>query len=270
MVKPTCTVKAEVTSDDEWDFGATQTFERNRALKLVSNIKGGVISKPEHKRSARLATKAAAKTRVLLPASPRSPRGMDLEAALIDTEELFTGSFLDPSIDDCWLPSASNTDTILADMDEISAELDLDEIDRMSCSSGASVDTIPDSVSACSLDDVLSEQKPRKKKAATKTVKPRAPAATAVYTVPPQVPNPALAAAIPAPGPMRLSLQKTSIGSATRKPYQYTGVTLSIGGKKSACYNRKPLAVHGGLKIRAHLGFAANLAAVAAQLQAAQ
>lgn len=269
MVKPSCTVKAEVTSDDEWDFGATQTFERKRALKLVSSNLGGNISKPEHKRSARLSAKAVAKTHVLLPASPRSPRGMDLESALIDTEELIAGSLLDHALDDCWFPSASNTDTILADMDEISAELDLDDV--MSCSSSASDCTIPDSVSACSLDDVLSEQKPRKKRAKTVT-KPRAPAATAtsVYTVPPQIPNPVLAAAIPAPGPMRLSLQKTSIGNATRKPYQYTGVTLSIGGKKSACYSRKPLAVHGGLKIRAHLGFAANLAAVAAQLQAAQ
>jgi len=269
MVKPVCKVEGEICEDGEWDFASDQMTERKRILKLVSNFKGAGIVKPEHKRSARLANKQAARARTPPPA-PRVPTTQDdLEAALIDTEELVTGSLLDPSIDDCWFPQANNT--ILADIDEISAELDLDE---MSCSSGGSDCTIPDSVSddssLAALDEVLGEQKERKvaPKKPVKRQHKKASASTQctqrVETVPaPVLPNPYSGAMSLPAGPMRLNLGKPTTGPIRALPYQYTGVTLTIGGKKSAAYTRKPTAVHGGHRIRAHLGFAANLAAVA-------
>jgi len=271
MVKPSCTIKAENCEEAEVPFGGQLTTERKRILKLVSNFKlDSNITKPEHKRSARLANKAAARARSPPPAPVMCESHTDLETALVSTEELLSSdesSLLDPfcqtaSIDDCWFPQVN---TILADIDEISAELDLD--DALSCSSGGSDCTILDSLSSESLDDVLGD-KPKKRKPVKRAPIKREPAPTTFYTVPPPVPQSAYSAALPAPGPMRLSFQKAAAETKQRMklPYTYTGVTLSIGGKKSAAYTRKPLAVHGGQRIRAHLGFAANLAAVAAEM----
>lgn len=267
MVKSSCIVKTENCDDIEFAFATQQTEERKRIFKLVSNFKGAEIAKPTHKRSARLATKQAAKP---APLPPKPEIQDDFESALIDTEELVSSALLDPSIDDCWT-SFPQADTILADMDEISAELDLD--DALSCSSGASDCTIPDAVShATSLDfdEVLLEpqekKRPAPKKRAHKTkVSSSAlpPAASALVPPPLPMQNP-YSGAMPVPGgPMRLNLGKSTNTTGRALPYQYTGVTLTIGGRKSAAYTRKPVAVHGGVRIRAHLGFAANLAAVA-------
>jgi len=250
MVKPSCKIKAEECEVSCMDSADPQTAERKRILKLVSNFKGSDIVKPQHiKRSSRLATKARA---------PRAaPLAMDvpeidddLEAALISTEELESCSLFDTALDDCWFPQANTT---LPDIDDISAELDLDDL---SCSSDASDCTIPDSSShASTFDEILDEQEVRK-------------ISQAHFEVPPEMPGLIPASSVaPGPAPKPLNLAKTAAaGPATRMPYQFTGVTLSMGGRKPLAYTRKPLAVHGGLRIRAHLGFAANLAAVCASL----
>jgi hypothetical protein len=271
MVKASsqCVVKSENCEDGEMDFATQQMSERKRILKLVSNFKGSEIAKPTHKRSARLATKQAAAAPSPRPAFPKPENQDDLESALIDTEELVSGSLLDPSIDDCWFPQAQASTMDLADMDEISAELDLDE---MSCSSGASDCTIPDSAShATSLDDldeVLGERPAPKKRAHKNKNKASSstPLPEASTLVPAPVSQNPYPGAMPMPaGPMRLNLGGGKAPATGRAlPYQYTGVTLTIGGRKSAAYTRKPVAVHGGIRIRAHLGFAANLAAVCA------
>jgi len=222
--------------------------ERKRILKLVSNFKGSDIAKPQHtKRSSRLANKAKA-PRVPPPAVEVPEVDGDLEAALISTEELVSGSLFDTALDDCWFPQSN---IILADIDDISAELDMDDL---SCSSDASDCTIPDSSShASTFDEILNEQEARRK------------ISRAHLDVPLEMPGLVPASAVAqAPGPKPFNLAKTAPGA--RMPYQFTGVTLSMGGRKPLAYTRKPLAVHGGQRIRAHLGFAANLAAVRASL----
>lgn len=261
MVKPSCKVKAENCEASEWEFAGQQMASRKRVLKTATNFKSLDIVKPSHKRSARLSAKAAARATSPLPEPDMLDSHEDLGAALLSTEELVSDSLFDPSIDDCWFQQVN---TILPDIDELSAELDLDDI---SCSSGGSDCTIPDTASfSTSLDD-LEEPKPKLKKE-RKVTKSRANPTKAVHTVPPPVPqiahHPTYSAALSMQAPMRLSIAKTVPGTGKRIPYQYTGVTLSIGGRRSSAYTRKPLAVHGGHRIRAHLGFAANLAAVCA------
>lgn len=252
MVKPSCKVKAEESCEDSGrDAADPQTAERKRILKLVSNFKGSDIVKPQHtKRSSRLKAKAKA-PRVAAPPPPMVEEHDDLEAALVSTEELVTDSLFDPALDDCWFPQAN---TILADIDDISAELDLDDL---SCSSDGSDCTIPDSSShASTFDEILEEQEVKLRKNAR-----------AQFDVPPEMPGLIRAKAVaPAPAPKPFNLGMTASGATSRMPYQFTGVTLSMGGRKPAAYTRKPLAVHGGQRIRAHLGFAANLAAVCASL----